>query len=132
MDRLRTEDGFSLLEAVVALAVLSLFILPVASLLNSGLSQMQKAKDVAEATALMQMAVEEVKLLADPVNWDKLTSEQKLYPEGDSLFFLDLEVTPERDNTVKRVTVSIRRNDDGSLGTQIVGTQLLLLRDGGV
>jgi prepilin-type N-terminal cleavage/methylation domain-containing protein len=61
--------GFSLIETVVAMAVLALVIVALASLLTKSLSLSQQSRDRAKAEKYLQTAMENLRYLRDQNNW---------------------------------------------------------------
>ncbi|MBO8126551.1 MAG: prepilin-type N-terminal cleavage/methylation domain-containing protein [Firmicutes bacterium] len=139
MNRPRRERGFSLLEAVVALGILSLFILPLASLLNSGLAKVTAARHLSEASALLQRAVEETKQedFTSLIPGETVIS----YPSEDtsSKYTLKRVVVDIADKSsvdgqaaLKRVTLGIYLADGGSSDEPVAETEILLYRYNGL
>ncbi|GEM_PF-4350023 len=126
MVKINLDKGFSLLEIVVALGILTLLLLPISSFLTSGVHQLSTARSIAEATSLLQSAVEEVKLLAkedwETIDWDEIKLIDPEYQIG-----ITLSDGPDPDTT-KWVTVEILNADGSSIAGGQVKTQIFIYR----
>jgi len=124
--KINLDKGFSLLEIVVALGILTLLLLPISSFLTSGVHQLSTARSIAEATSLLQSAVEEVKLLAkedwETIDWDEIKLIDPEYQIG-----ITLSDGPDPDTT-KWVTVEILNADGSSIAGGQVKTQIFIYR----
>lgn len=126
MQRFRAEGGLSLLEVVVALALLTLFILPLVSLLNSGLVQIQKSKSFTEATALLQAAVEGTKLIAAN-EWETIAKGKLVINSPNPNYQISTE-TFGADPDLRRVVLEVLTSDGGPIAGGQVRTEILLYR----
>ncbi|MCQ9206421.1 MAG: prepilin-type N-terminal cleavage/methylation domain-containing protein [Omnitrophica bacterium] len=101
-ERRTTNDGFTLLEVMIAIVLFGVGIVAVVSLLSSGMAGALDAENTAIAVNLAQERMEEIRNLT----YANIVNEAKAVVTGFSVFQREVVVT-EPETNLKQVTVTV-------------------------
>ncbi|MCK8816851.1 prepilin-type N-terminal cleavage/methylation domain-containing protein [Natroniella sulfidigena] len=112
------EEGFSLLEMVIGIAILSIVLIPTLSFFSSSLSFIGRTDQRTQALNVGQQMMEELKAQ----DFEGLEDKEKTKEVGNFSFDLDIEVEEEPDalEDIKKVTVTVSWEDDDSQKIELV------------
>jgi len=112
VNRLSQQNGFTLLELLLAIAILSIAIIPIMSIFPQVLLMSSKMERESRITFLAQKKLEEVKSQAISDFSQNYSSSATAFSGSDSMF--KYVISDVVDNTIRSIRVTVWHDKDGS------------------